>query len=262
MSRLHVSKFVHVDHAPVLVLLHGWASSSKIWQTCITELSKEFQVWCIDLPGHGQSLDVEWDESVEQGLQLLAEALPSRCSLIGWSLGGLFAQLYLQQYPQNDQNLMLIASTPKFMASANWPYGMPQDKFVSFLQQFDRSPQSTIKQFMALQALHDISSKRIVVALDQAASKQNIHKLRWGLRWLEEIDLREADLSNFVDIQLLQGENDQVCLVQAAEHTAKIWNRISLCKVAKAGHLPFLSHPQQFITQVRLMKNITAKSSC
>jgi pimeloyl-[acyl-carrier protein] methyl ester esterase len=262
MSRLHVSKFVQADHAPVLVLLHGWSSSSKIWQTCIAELSKEFQVWCVDLPGHGQSLDVEWDESVEQGLQLLAEALPSRCSLIGWSLGGLLAQLYVQQYPQNVQNLMLIASTPKFVASHNWAYGMPQDKFVNFLQQFDRFPQSTIKQFMVLQALHSLSSKRIIVALDEAVSKQHLHKLRWGLRWLEDIDLRETVLPNHVVTQFLQGENDQVCQVQAAEHTVKIWNQISLCKVARAGHLPFLSHPQVFMTQVQLMKNNIEKYSC
>ncbi|MBT8113603.1 MAG: alpha/beta fold hydrolase, partial [Gammaproteobacteria bacterium] len=69
MSKLHVSKFGQASNAPVLALLHGWGSSSKIWQPCLTELCKEFQLWCVDLPGHGESHDIVWDESVHQGLE-------------------------------------------------------------------------------------------------------------------------------------------------------------------------------------------------
>ena len=79
MSKLHVSKFGQAKNLPVLVLLHGWSSSSKIWQPCIDKLSENFHVWCIDLPGHGESQGVDWDESVAQGLALLSEVLPERC---------------------------------------------------------------------------------------------------------------------------------------------------------------------------------------
>jgi pimeloyl-[acyl-carrier protein] methyl ester esterase len=253
MSKLHVSKFGQISNGPVLVLLHGWGSSSKIWQACITELSKEFQLWCVDLPGHGNSHDIEWDESIDQGLELLANSLPPSCVLIAWSLGGVLAQLYLEQYPQRVQSLMLIASTPKFVASEDWPHAMRSSSFAKFVKQYDASPQTTLKQFCALQALHSTASKQIMKALEQAASDQHLDKIRWGLRWLQEMDLRNLCLPKDVPIYLLQGENDQVSSIKAAENTAEIWGHVRLFKMADAGHLPFLSHSEQFIDQVKSM---------
>lgn len=253
MSKLHVSKFGQTSNGPVLVLLHGWGSSSKIWQACVTELSKEFQLWCVDLPGHGESHDVEWDESADQGLQLLENSLPPSCVLIAWSLGGTLAQLYLEQYPQRVQSLMLIASTPKFIASEDWPHAMLSSTFAKFVKQYDDSPHTTLKQFCALQALHSASPKQVMQALEEATSSQYHDKIRWGLGWLQEMDLRNLCPPKDVPIFLLQGENDQVSSVKAAEHTVEIWRHVRLCKIADAGHLPFLSHTEQFIDQVKSM---------
>ena len=85
MQKLNVIKF---GNGPELVLLHGWGSSSKIWQNCVKELSQMFRIWCVDLPGHGDSHAIKWDGRIEQGVELLAQALPNSCSIIGWSLGG------------------------------------------------------------------------------------------------------------------------------------------------------------------------------
>jgi len=92
MSELQVSKFASAGNAPVLVLLHGWGSSSKIWQPLIPKLAKASNVWCVDLPGHGENHDIDWDGTADQGVELLANALPKKCVLVGWSLGGLLAQ--------------------------------------------------------------------------------------------------------------------------------------------------------------------------
>ena len=257
MSTLHVSKFGRANNAPVLALLHGWGSSSKVWQPCIEKLTKDFQVWCIDLPGHGESQSVEWDESESQGLGLLVEVLPERCCLVGWSLGGLFAQLYAKQYPQRVQSLMLIACTPKFVAGPDWPHAMASDKFAKFVQQFETSPKVILKQFIALQALHSVSSKEIMRVLQQAASAQHLQRIAWGLQWLQELDLRNLCVVEDVPLRLLQGENDQVSPVKAAQQTVEIWQQrhknIQLCKIADAGHTPFLSHPERFQQQVHLM---------
>ncbi|MGH1537839.1 MAG: alpha/beta fold hydrolase [Gammaproteobacteria bacterium] len=264
MSRLHVSRFGQDSNGPVLVLLHGWGSSSKIWQLCIPYLSEAMQILCVDLPGHGKSHAIKWDGSVDQALALLLEILPAQCSIIGWSLGGLLAQLYAQHNPQRVQNLMLIASTPKFTATRDWPNAMPVNTFAKFVKQYDESPETTVKQFHALQALHGASPKQIMHALQQAATDiqaQRPEKIRWGLSWLEEIDLRHACLAEKLPVYLLQGENDQVSSMQAAVDTAEIWDQLNLSKVSSAGHLPFISHQNQFIEQVKTMLASTGKSS-
>jgi pimeloyl-[acyl-carrier protein] methyl ester esterase len=265
MSKLHVSKFGQANNAPVLVLLHGWGSSSKIWQPCIDKLTEDFHVWCIDLPGHGESLDIEWDESVDQGLELLAEILPERCCLVGWSLGGLLAQLYVKQYPQRVQSLMLIASTPKFVAGPGWPHAMPSNIFEKFSEQFNTSPKEILKQFRTLQTLHSVSSKEIMCVLEQAASEQSPGKMAWGLQWLQELDLRDSCIAEDILLQLLHGENDQVSSIKVAQQTVELWQtshkpgykNVQLCIITDAGHTPFLSHPERFHKQVKLMLSKT-----
>ncbi len=254
---MHVTKYGQAGSGPVLVLLHGWGSSSKIWQPCITKLTEVAQVWCVEMPGHGESHALEWDGSVEQGMELLANTLPPSCLLIGWSLGGLLAQQYVCHYPERVQSLMLIASTPKFVANVEWPHGMPESTFLKFVKQYDASPQETLKQFMALQVLHGKSLKQIAQNLEQASLHQqvglNYNHIRWGLDWLLEIDMREAFTSLDIPIVLYHGENDQVSFIQAAEHMALMRPQVRLCKVSNAGHVPFLSHPEQFIDQVKWM---------
>ncbi len=265
MSTLHVLKYGQEGRGPIVALLHGWASSSKIWQPCIPFLSEDSQIWCVDLPGHGKNHAVEWDGSVDQALALLAEVLPEQCIVIGWSLGGLLAQLFAHHYPQRVQKLMLIASTPKFVDSQDWLHGMPVKTFTKFVKQFDESPETTIKQFNALQTLHGQSSKQILYALQQAATdnhSKQVGKIRWGLNWLQEIDLRNEQFAESFPVFLFQGENDQVTSIKAVEDMLEIWEQLNLHKVPNAAHLPFISHQDQFIEQFKTMlaapdKNIT-----
>lgn len=250
MSTLHISKYTTGNQASVLVLLHGWGSSSKIWQPYIDELCKYFEIWCIDLPGHGESHMIEWDGSVEQGMQLLANVLPPVCSVVAWSLGGLWAQLYLQHFPERVQKLMLIASTPKFVASDDWLNGMPIVKFKLFNENYLSSPEKTLQQFIALQTLHGKYAKQCMQTLTRSATTKNFQNIAWGLSWLEEIDLRGMNYLKKNNICLLQGENDQVSSLAAAEDTAKICNNLELHNIAHASHVPFLSHPEIFIEHV------------
>ncbi len=256
MSKLHVTKFEETKQAPILVLLHGWGSSSKIWQLCLDDLCKNFRVWCIDLPGHGENHSIIWDESVEQGLSLMANTLPEICSIVGWSLGGLYAQLYLQHFPHRVQNLMLIASTPKFIASKNWPNGMSVETFKKFSHNFKHSPEQTIKQFHTLQTLHSTCTKKIMHSLEHATKHQSLKNIIWGLQWLNTIDLRSSGIDQHAHIHIMQGEKDQVSSLHAAEDTAKIWDNVSLLKIMDAGHVPFLSHPKLFIEKVNLMMQV------
>lgn len=246
MSKLHISKF---GKGPDLALLHGWGSSSKIWQTCVNDLSLKFRIWCVDLPGHGESHAVKWDYSVEQGVELLAQALPQTCSIIGWSLGGLIAQLFAKQFPQRVVKLMLIASTPKFIASAQWPHGMHKDTFLNFSQQYAKAPQQTLKQFCALQVLNTKSAKHTLSVLSDALSDQQKHieKIQWGMQWLQEIDLCTDATLSALPIEFLHGEKDQVLSILAAEQTVSVWENAKLERIANAGHAPFISHSNRFL---------------
>ena len=257
MAKLHISKF---GQGPDLILLHGWGSSSKVWQTCIQELSVNFRVWCIDLPGHGKSHSVAWDGSTGQGVEMLSHCLPHTSSIVGWSLGGLLAQLFIQRYPQRVNNLVLVASVPKFIASKNWVHGMPKELFESFSQQFSKSPHETLQKFCALQSLNSNSQKQVQSSLINSLSNQAEHltNIEWGLQWLQEIDLRdEVTLSNF-PILLLHGDKDAVCSFSAAQDAVSVWKNASLKSIPNAGHAPFISQPSLFINLIKDLSFLNA----
>ena len=234
-------------------MLHGWGSSSKVWHSCISELAKNSCLWCIDLPGHGNSHAISWNFSVDQGIELLAESLPEECTMLGWSLGGLWSQLYATKFPQRISKLMLISSVPRFLANNNWPNGMQNKVFMQFVDGFEKDPETTLKRFCALQVLNSASAKQTFGVLLQALSsdKKHIKNIAWGLSWLRNVDLRANKTLGSMPIYLMHGENDQLVSTKAAQQTVSQWQNAKLDVIPKAGHAPFIAYPETFIERVK-----------
>jgi pimeloyl-[acyl-carrier protein] methyl ester esterase len=101
-----------------LVLLHGWGMNSHVWQPILPALAQRAQVITIDLPGHGANSHLPLG-TLESVVEQLAEHIPPDAIIMGWSLGGLIAQALAHALPERVAALILVASTPKFVADAN-----------------------------------------------------------------------------------------------------------------------------------------------
>ncbi len=245
-------KYFVQGQGPAVAFLHGWGSNSKIWQELVSSLSNNFQLWCIDLPGHGDNHPLQWDGSDKHAISVLAQILPKQCSMIGWSLGGLLAQCYASHYPERIKNLMLISSIPKFTQSTNWSHGMSINSFNEFKNSFKTQPIPTLKQFYALQVVNTKDGKNTLAVLLRSLDESNdiYSKVAWGLDWLERIDLRENTVLRNMNIDLLAGDMDQVVSINAIHQTAQYWDKIKVIEVTGAGHAPFVSHPQVVIDRI------------
>lgn len=79
---------------PPLVLIHGLASSRRCWDLVVDDLARDFTVYAVDLPGHGDSDPIPGQ--VETPASEMARAVGSfldergvgRAHLVGNSLGG------------------------------------------------------------------------------------------------------------------------------------------------------------------------------
>ena len=101
---------------PVVVLLHGGSGSWTHWVRNIAPLQDAgWRVLVPDLPGFGDSdlplgcTDVNHlPEHLHAGLQQLQAASP--VALVGFSFGGMAAALWLEAYPQDAQQLVLVGA--------------------------------------------------------------------------------------------------------------------------------------------------------
>lgn len=87
---LSIEKF---GSGEALVLLHGMGSAATAWKPLIPELSKQFEVYTVDLPGHGKSPLTQMTQMDPQSLANLVLANLQQQGLttfhlVGNSLGG------------------------------------------------------------------------------------------------------------------------------------------------------------------------------
>jgi pimeloyl-ACP methyl ester carboxylesterase len=106
-----------VDGGPVVVLLHGLASSSMTWADVMSLLGRRAHVIAPDLLGHGDSAKPRsGDYSLgahAAGLRdLLAIAILDleRATVVGHSFGGGVALQFAYQYPELTERVVLVAS--------------------------------------------------------------------------------------------------------------------------------------------------------
>lgn len=112
--RLHIERHGN-PHGPQVVLIHGIATSSAIWQPLIRELQADYHLITLDLLGHGQSpkptqLEYTTDEHVRAiRWTLFTHGLWRPSIFVGFSIGALIASRLAAHYPHVARRLVLAA---------------------------------------------------------------------------------------------------------------------------------------------------------
>lgn len=124
--RVHVRDTGPPSGAPVLVLLHGFASSLHTWEPWAQALSATHRVIRLDLPGAGLTgADPTGDYGDERGLQVIEATLDrlgvAHATFIGHSMGGRLAWRMAAEHPERVDRLVLVA--PDGFASPGFAYG-------------------------------------------------------------------------------------------------------------------------------------------
>ncbi|PCI21503.1 MAG: pimeloyl-[acyl-carrier protein] methyl ester esterase [Piscirickettsiaceae bacterium] len=236
-----------------LVLLHGWGMNSSIWDSLLPELQRNFNVICVDLPGHGQSkCDATW--TMEQFVDVLADQLPKQCVILGWSLGGMLALRYAAKYPSRVSGLIMLASSAKFVRSKDWRQAQPKAVLQIFADKLLENPNASIKRFLLLQTqgMDDQAGlNRLLVQVLANDKLPNLAGLKSGLDILATADLR-LDLANITSplLQIL-GAKDQLVPLAVAADSKSLSPTMQSVVVKGAAHVPFISHPTETIKAIR-----------
>lgn len=255
MTKIHQQTF---GKGKSIVLVHGWAMHSGIWRNFARQLAQHYQVTCIDLPGHGRSEKID-AFTLEQISEVLVNAVSDESSCwLGWSLGATVVLDITRRFPERVNALVLLAGNPAFTQTAQWP-GMNVGLLEAFADKLKEDCQATLVRFLSLQVNNLPDYKTLLRTLKSALMECNApdnETLQGGLEILKHANLRPALSGTSVPVSMILGARDTLVPVSTGQNMQQLAPRITINIIDKAGHVPFLSHPQAVLAIVsRFMDN-------
>ena len=238
---------------PDLVLLHGWALHGGMWGPWLDELERVACLHVFDLPGHGHS---PWPDGARDLADLAAAVfpqIPRGAAVLGWSLGGMLALELARRHPQHLRALLLVATTPKFVADPDWEHGMPAEVLAEFGRGLALDYHRTVHGFLALQTRGDeraLETRRLLRARLEAHGTPDLRGLARGLDILRDTDLRDALPRIMLPTLVVAGEHDRLTPPQAGRELAAQLPMARFHLIGRSGHAPFLSHPGEVLAEV------------
>ncbi len=238
---------------PEVILIHGWGMHGGIWANVTHQLAQHYRVTVVDLPGHGHSPLPAGGFDLPRLARTLLDELPQPAHWVGWSLGGMIAMQAALLQPQAVNTLVTVASLPQFVRSDDWPDAMPRATLSSFINHLRKDYNTTLKRFLALQVRGTENERALLRLIQQQVANRpppNPEALRLGLEILRNTDLRPQLHRLPPPYHLFFGDRDMLVPIAAAEMLHRRLPMAGYHPIAKAGHAPFLSHSDIFLSEL------------
>lgn len=246
---------IHIEclgNGPDLVMLHGWAMHGGLLRGLAEQLSADYRVSLIDLPGHGGSGPID-DYSLASVTDLLAQAAPPKAHWLGWSLGALLALGVADVHPERVRSLVMISGTPRFTAETDWPgveSALLQQMSINLEQDFC----GTLKRFIGLQTFNQENpralAKQIHDMLDERPMPDKV-ALSGGLALLRDVDARPMLARLQKQVLAIMGAQDRLVPKLLAPRLRELSPSVEVQELPKAAHLPFLTHSGETACLIR-----------
>lgn len=229
-----------------IVMFHGWAMNLRIFEPFVELFNiKKYQFILINLPEMHDGMI--WEKVIEQIDCLLKKKSIKEFDLFGWSLGGQIAiEIYLKNKKKVNQ-LYLVASTPQFVNSEQWKFGLDKNIFDNFSNGILSDSKKTLNKFFNLQLIGQENRKDLLHFLDSNISKEkiNISSLHNYLKHMEMKNYHDSFKQISCQVNLISGKKDKIVPIESQYELLKMVKNKRHLFIGEASHIPFLSHAEE-----------------
>jgi pimeloyl-ACP methyl ester carboxylesterase len=104
--------YLMAGHGPAVVLLHGYAETSRMWRPLMRTLAARFTVIAPDLPGIGDSAipsdGLDMAHAARRMRALVSSLGVTKAAVVGHDIGLMVAYAYAAQFPEDVGKLVLM----------------------------------------------------------------------------------------------------------------------------------------------------------
>ena len=248
---------IHREGKRPVILLHGWGGNQLSFNTTVNELKGDFTVITYDHRGFGKSGHPDKGYSVERLAADLKELLEHLALqdvlLVGWSMGGVVATTYLDQYGSDRvSGLVLVDLTARIISDETFPYGFYEGTYTKADCLDDVAKMAKDFRLFAQEMpvkgdmrLYDEAARAVFV--DRVVA-QNPNPNPCIAMWLSiaEMDLVESYKRLDVPILFCHGGTSQYCSPAACEYVLSLLKDACLVEFPECSHFIPIERPQKF----------------
>src|SRR5215203_3940225 len=246
-----------IGGGPAVVLVHGWLSSSRIWEQLAGRLAQRFTVYTLDLSGFGESDKPLSGYGIRNGSRLLyafcAHFGLTRANIIGHDLGGAMAVKLAADYPDVVGRLVIISAPADEnqidLPTMLWLVTLPVVGPIFYALGRVARP---IRRLWMRPFVADSDDLTEEIVDDAGRSTPEAVSKTLSISRREISRGRLARQARIIKIPLLvvAGEEDQIVDPQAVGVWAGGVDKAEICLIDECGHMPMIERIAEFNAQI------------
>ncbi|PIN07081.1 putative hydrolase/acyltransferase (alpha/beta hydrolase superfamily) [Handroanthus impetiginosus] len=233
---------------PVVVLVHGFAAEGIVtWQFQVGSLTKTYSVYVPDLLFFGGSITDNPDRSPTFQAETLVKGLRKlgieRCTVVGFSYGGMVAFKIAEMYPEMVEAMVISGSILAMTDSIS----TATLEGLGFSSSSELLLPTSVKGCKALLKVAAYKKLWFPNRLHKDFLEVMFNNRKERAELLEGlvVSTKDTRIPNFPQrIHLLWGENDQIFNLELAQNMKEqLGDKATFQGIKKAGHLVHLERP-------------------
>jgi pimeloyl-ACP methyl ester carboxylesterase len=243
---------------PPIVLLHGAGELWAVWLNVVGDLARTHRVVVVDLPGHGDSLDVEGKLDSASVMRWVDQLIDATCSvppvLVGHLLGGAIAARYAVADSDRLAHLVLVDSMGLGWYRPSPRFAIPMVRFMvkPTAETRDRFFHECFVDFDQVgDRFDDVWDDLRDYALTRARTPENKAALKTMMMRIGMPAIRSDDLAAIgAPTTLIHGRHDLQVPLKAAEKASERYGW-PLFVIDGARDDPAAEQPEAFLEALR-----------